>query len=204
MNNLWVYGDSFSMDMNLDFADIFVQYCDYKKRNVNCYGDFIAKELNLNLINRAIGGIDNYTILENICKDIENIKEGDLVVIGWSSQTRFRIVYDITNYWVPVANQGDSFEPNLDNVSIQKILTNRLHDLYDLEIKNWDKLIKKSLMNNFLYTWTWYNMGFTNQFQNIKEETNGLVDDGHWSETGHENFAKYILKIYYEWKDKQL
>jgi hypothetical protein len=203
MSNLWVYGDSFSMDMNLDSAPPFVQYRDYKKRYLNCYGDFIAKELNLNLINRAIGGIDNFTILENICKDIENIKEGDLVVIGWGSQTRFRIVYDITNDWVPVSNHTDSFEPNLDNISIQKILINRLHELYRLEIENWNKLIKKSLINNFVYTWTWYNMGFTNQFQNIKEETNGIIDDGHWSENGHEDFANYVLKFYNEWKDKQ-
>ncbi len=203
MNNLWVYGDSFSMDINTDSAPYAIEYVKLKNRHVKNYGNFISEKLGLNLINRAIGGIDNFTILETFCLDIENIHDDDLVIIGWAPQTRFRIVSDVTNYWISVGSVYDDFKPNLDQESIQKIMINRLHELYGTEIENWNKLIKKALPKNFLYVWTWNNMEFTNEFKNIKEETNGIIDDLHWSENGHEDFGNYVLKIYNEWKDKQ-
>ena len=82
MKNLWVYGDSFSMDMNNDTAPYAIEYVKLKNRHVKNYGNFISEKLGLNLINRAIGGIDNFTILETFCLDIENIHDDDLVIIG--------------------------------------------------------------------------------------------------------------------------
>lgn len=203
MKNLWVYGDSFSMDMNNDTAPYAIEYVKLKNRHVKNYGNFISEKLGLNLINRAIGGIDNFTILETFCLDIENIHDDDLVIIGWAPQTRFRMVNDLTNDWVPIGSVCDDFEPTIGKESIQKIIINRLHELYGMEIENWNKLIKKSLPKNFLYTWTWYHMEFTNKFKNILDETNGLINDIHWSEIGHRDFSNYVLEIYNEWKDKQ-
>ena len=200
MNNLWIYGDSFSMDYNLDYAPFAKKYIEFKNRTVKTYGNFISENLNLNLINKAIGGTDNYTIFESFCNDVDSIQENDLVILNWGPQTRFRIVREDINQWTPIGNLKDEFLPYIDNNSVRLLLTNRLHDLYGEEIKNWSKLIKKSLQNNFVYIWTWYDMNFTYEYQNVKEETNGMIDDGHWSENGHEKFAKEILEIYRKWK----
>lgn len=203
MNNLWVYGDSFSVDMNTDSAPCFTKYVEYKKRQVKSYSNFIGEKLNLNVINKSVGGSDNYTIFETLCEDIEKIEDNDLVILNWGPVTRFRIVNEDTNRWESVMGYDFRYENFFCRKTIEEISINRLNQQYENEILNFEKIIRKSLRNNFLYIWTWTNYEFTYSLTSIEQETNGHVKDGHWAESGHKDFSESILRTYHEWKMKQ-
>jgi len=69
-----------------------------------------------------------------------------------------------------------------------------------LEIRNWIKLINFSTKNKIIH-WTWCpdlsKCGIIRPkgYKSIKEETNGVVDDGHWCEDGHIEFADFLINL---------
>ena len=71
------------------------------------------------------------------------------------------------------------------------------NDIYKSEIKSWVNLIKAALKNNIVYDWHWKDdfLETTETFELISQETNGLIQDTHWTEDGHEKFSKIILEI---------
>jgi hypothetical protein len=59
---------------------------------------------------------------------------------------------------------------------------------------SWENMIKFTMKDMILHIWKWGDNGLFMKFQNIEQETDGLIPDGHWSEDGHINFSKYLIR----------
>jgi hypothetical protein len=213
MNNLWTFGDS--------FTDYFYpperstihwrqKYIEYKGYVPKVYGEIIAEKLGLNLINLGLGGVDNSHILEEFCKVVDKIKEGDILIFGWTNQSRFRLVNksDQWGHFNPEPGNENGFFAHkkietfefISEKTIQELLINRSNFPYVLEICNWMKLINFSLKNKIIH-WSWCSdlskcgIILSKKYRNIKQETNGEVDDGHWCEDSHYEFSEFLIDI---------
>ena len=194
---LWIFGDSFSMDYSLDRAPWCVDYIKFKGYNTKSYGHFLAEDMDMDLEIFAEGGSDNYTIFNKLCDNVDYIKSGDMVIIGWGPTTRFRLVNEDTGRWMFVnqANEGVYFNNTFKNSTINELLVNRMDILYEMEVKGWVKIINKAMNNNNIkvFYWSWIKM-HVNKFERVCDETNNIITDGHWSENGHKQFSEYFLK----------
>ena len=86
-------------------------------------------------------------------------------------------------------------EPNngISLKTVNEIHINRLHHFYNLEVLSWSKLMKHSAKNFKFYDWSWTRLSL-HDYEEIRQETNLIVNDGHWSENGHKNFSQGVLK----------
>jgi hypothetical protein len=148
------------------------------------------------------GGSDNYTIFETLCKNIEEIKENDFVIIGWSNHPRFRLVTK-NDTWVSLRPGDDhdlSLFDHLSKQSIDEIMLNRSSYKFAHEVDSWIKLIDKALPKTDIIHWTPFGGAITKcefiRCQTVSEESDGIVDDGHYGEMGHRELAE-IFKTRY-------
>lgn len=229
MANLWTFGDSFTdyfkppENNEIDWRQKYTRWKGYVPK---VYGEIIAEKLNLNLINKGRGGVDNNQIFEDFCSVLELIKEEDLVIFGWTNQERFRLSTKNDEWGHFCANfrdkdktkeEGDShffsmksldkFESIAKNTILQ-IMVNRMSSLYTLELCNWIKLINFSIKNNKILHWSWdsrmenCNVLFINSVETIRKETNGLINDAHWAESEHYKVADMFIELLNENRTK--
>lgn len=202
---LWTFGDSFTAFFN-DKDGWANQYIKWKGYKPKVYGEIIAEKLGYELVNLGRGSSDNYRILETICINSTNIKENDLIIIGWSSSVRFRLVTDDKyEIWEPVLPNVEkhsyklTFKNTISENTLNEILYNRKSTRYVEEVNNWTLLIDKAFGNNKVIHWSPFgNMGSINTIRGcnrIYEETNGEVADGHYSEIGQKELADELLRI---------
>lgn len=210
-NTLWTFGDSFTDYFNP--PPTFLRhwrydYIEWKGYTPKVYGQIIAEKLDMNLENKGKGGCCNSYIFEEFCKVSNQIKKDDIVIFGWTNQQRFRLsdknnnwVYFIPNY------DDDTFVvqgelKNLELISkstITETLINRIYSPYSIEICNWINLINHTLKYTTTFHWSWAD--YDNNcdiyqakgYKSIKDETNGKVNDAHWCEQSHYDFANFIL-----------
>lgn len=194
-SNLWVFGDSFSSHFDSNpyyYANLYIKWKGYVPK---IFSQLLSKEFDLNEINKSKGGNDNYTIFENICQNINEIKENDIVIIGWSNNIRFRII-DNNNNWISIIPENlnnDFVNTHLKNISkntLEELIMNRNSKKYLEELDNISKYIKKTLKVEKLIQWTPFNYKLTNILninpqKTIKMETNKLLNDDHFNEEGH-------------------
>ena len=77
-------------------------------------------------------------------------------------------------------------------------MVNRNHPYYEQEVESWEKLIKHSLKplpNVKLIVWKWWSSKYHGRFENITNETGGIISDFHWSENGHKQVTEYMVSI---------
>lgn len=209
MKTLWTFGDSFTAfyDPRVPWSGEYIKWKGYIPK---VYGEIIAEELGYRLINRGAGGVSNQTILELICNNIDDIKPGDLVIIGWSSQIRFRLVdeYDEWQDLIPHSLLKNKKTGGVNVESILEILENRYHIKYCSEIESWIKLVNKSLIDCDVIHWKYHieklNVPMITNKESISQETNGLIDDGHYSENGQKEVAKILMEILKSGNKKKL
>lgn len=214
MANLWTFGDSFTdffyppKNSSIHWRQ---KYINFKGYTPKVYGEFMADKLNLNLINLGLGGVDNSHIMEEFCKVVDEINEDDILIFGWTNQTRFRLAnnYDQWGHFNPDPRYNNGFFAHkkidtfdfLSERTIQELLINRASVPYSLEICNWIKLINFSIKNNKVIHWSWYpqltkcGIIISKKYKTIKEETDGVVDDGHWCEDSHYEFSDYLIEV---------
>ena len=195
MNTVWIFGDSFSVDYDKNPIGSFKEYIKLKGYSPKTYGKLISEHYNMDYKNYSRGGWDNYSILESFCNNLYNIKDGDIVFLGWSNQSRFRIVYE--DIWVSINGSSDCYE-NISRNTMDEILVNRTHPYYKREIESWNKLIKYSLKphpNVKLIVWEWSSYEYNGKFDTITNETKSQICDFHWSEEGHKQFTEQMIPI---------
>lgn len=195
MNTVWVFGDSFSSDYENNLPIInFKEYKKLKGYNPKTFGKLISEHYDMCYNNYARGGFDNYSILETFCNVVSDIKDGDIIFLGWSHYHRFRIIAE--KKWISI-HRPVEFE-NISINTIEEILVNREHPYYNREVESWDKLIKhslKPLSNVKLIVWKWWSPKYCSKFETISKETNGIITDFHWSENGHKQVMEYMVSI---------
>ena len=148
-NKLWVFGDSYTEGFKVD-EGWSKKYIDWKGYVPKVYGEFISEKFNLKLKNFGKGGTNNYQIFQNICDNIDSIKQNDIVVIQWSQQHRFRLV-DKDNQWLDFFNDSDEYKSRIKKCeyvsedTIREIIYNRLNSKWLEEQSSWEKIIKNIL-----------------------------------------------------------
>jgi len=215
MNTLWVFGDSYSAPFSKiqhegPWKSNYIQWKGYTPK---CYSEFVADKLQLKHINLAVGGTDNYTILDSIISKVDSIDTNDIIIIGWSNTIRFRVVNihnDFTTILVYNAtktsrpNNGFNSSTELSDSTLTELIINRDSSKYIDELNNYIKLINFSFKKNKVIHWS----PFVNvrdrilptkkcliNLETVTQETNGIVDDGHFSENAHYELAEYFLDI---------
>jgi hypothetical protein len=211
MNTLWIFGDSFSeyyrlpkkIDGAMDTNDWRYQYLKWKdKPSVKVYGEIIAEKLNLKLVNKGYGGVCNSHIFEEYCKVCHKIGENDIVIFGWTDQSRFRLV-NMYNTWTSLT--PSDLEKDVKGLkliskdTISETLLNRTNISFLIELRNWIKLINLTLSGKTVVHWTWSkvitgSMLKAGNYEVIREETNNEVKDAHWSEKGQMDFANFLIE----------
>ena len=204
MKTLWTFGGSFTEGYTNKY-NWSRDYIKWKGYIPKVYGDIIADKLNLYLKNMGESGICNYTLLENICHQIDNIKDDDVIIINWAPTIRFRLVDTDEKIWRPVMpgkfSNVEYFGNIVSQTTLNEIFVNRDSKLYQYEIINWIKLLNKTFKSNIIIHWTpapemsGTNLWNFSQYNRIKNETNGEVKDNHYSETGHIEVADKLMSI---------
>lgn len=167
MKTIFGFGDSFT-EGNVETYEPFLQWKEYRGGNLpKDWITLLCERLKYNLINYAIGGIGNNTIFHTFCKHSHEIQKGDIVIINWTYNTRFRWAEQINNVdtWVNMSRvdlSDDShnyYYNRLSTISkktIEEILSNRFNELYNEEIYDYEKIIiELALLNEYqIYFWS--------------------------------------------------
>jgi hypothetical protein len=200
---IWTFGDSFSTIWEKMYG-IGIQYKEYKGYQPKIFSDYLATLLNTDVKQCGIGGVDNNTIFECIIDKIDTITTNDVVIIGWTEPSRFRV--EKNNKWNTIRNLELESHKFIDINTLEQIRINRMSRLYWDEIINWSKLLsnifelkgikvifwspfalrtdihlKKQLLPKDWYVGTSLNR--------LREETNNVINDDHFSESGHKELA---------------
>ena len=202
MNNLWTFGDSLtaSFDEAYQWSK---KYIDWKGYKPNVYGDNISEILGFNLNNLGVGSSDNYSILQSFCNVSNKIKEGDLLIFGWSSPIRFRMVNNKKKWCSILPSVDVNFFNNLENVTsntLKEILLNRDNKLYVEEVNSWIKMINNMIKNVDVIHWNAFDNRLTsiyvNNLETIRDETDNEINDVHFSENGQKQLSEILLNYY--------
>jgi hypothetical protein len=192
---LWLFGDSFTQSLVDNKDEWATQYVEWKGYAPKVYGEILADTFGFNLMNYGSGGIDNYSIFQNICNLSDKIFPNDVIIIGWTSVTRFRLV-DKWNNWKRIIPKFDRNVRNLEDVSnttLEEILINRTKERYTEEVCSWIKLLNTTFSNNLIINWSALDRGVSKNYianlTTIRDESGGIIDDGHYGEVGHIQLA---------------
>jgi hypothetical protein len=198
-SKVWTFGDSFSTNFDTYPSNVIEDYIKWKGYLPKTYAQIIANKLNMVHMNHARAGYDNYSILQKICEHSNEIKPNDLIIIGWTTPLRFRIINN-SNEWV---SMHQPFPKDFNETLLNDILINRLDNIakYADEVNSWIKLIYLTFKTNKIIQWSWdisskLNVNYFNGFETITQETNNQVRDGHYSENGHKELANKLIETY--------
>jgi hypothetical protein len=199
MSRLWVFGDSFSAPYNMQ-AEWSRKYIEYKGYQPKVFADLLSEKLGYELRNNAIMGADNYTIFEQFCISFPSFEDNDIVIIGWSSYYRFRLVTD-AGQWLFLHPQHENVLTGTKNVSkqtVDEIIVNREAKNYLDELNNWIVFINAIKTKTKIIQWTPFDIGIKTEFlygyECVTKDTNFEIIDGHFSENGHKEITEVFLK----------
>jgi len=212
---IWAFGDSYTEQFKVPVSTI-KEYIDYKGYTPKNYIDIISENLNYEVKNLGKGATSNRTILSSFINVLDEVKENDILIFGWTSPNRFRIISNDLFYDVV---SPDKIHLPIDYINeyseqtIVEIATMRFNFIFLSEICEYIKWIKKTFPNNKIINWTWCHFNepsYPNQINFLKDyyselvhygniediitETNGKVKDFHYSERGHKILADKILQ----------
>jgi hypothetical protein len=200
-NKIWVFGDSYSTEFK--DGEWGERYIKYLGREPKIFIQYLSEELNLEYVNHSVGGADNYEIFERFCKYSPLINEDDIVIFGWSSIPRFRLV-TIDDRWVPIVPHHNNFLGDFNDISeqtVNEILANRMSKKYAEEVNSWITLINIQKFKSI--HWTPFQHYDGVDFKPIRilkpetitQTTNGDMVDGHFSDVGQKQLSKIILNL---------
>jgi hypothetical protein len=222
---LWTFGDSFTESFNAEktfgSTDWRLKYLRWLGRIPKVYGEIISEKLNYELINLGKSGSCNDSIFEQVCLNINKIGDDDIVIIGWSCPLRFRLSAEIGELnWVNMLpfykksriGEGNSktlFKKSISDNTLDEIFYNRRSIRYVDEIVYRVQLINKALNKNKVAHWSPFpdyilDIKSITGCTNIFNETNGKINDPHFSEKGHIELSETLLKMldFYDKKNK--
>jgi hypothetical protein len=97
---------------------------------------------------------------------------------------------------------GGEYVIGLDDISkntLIEIFCNRENGLYTNEVRSWVELLNYTFIKNTIIHWSPFKeILIYNNISNltsITQETNGVVEDFHYSETGHIELAKVMKEL---------
>jgi hypothetical protein len=144
--------------------------------------------------------------LDIIINHLDQIKDGDVIVIGWSSIHRTRLSNKFGKFTTLLPGGDDKFRKDNSKLigvspqTIEDLLVNRLDgSCYVTELNRIMRLLNRTFHNNIIIHWSpFYNFHQGMDVislpivQTILQETDGKIQDSHYSENGHEAIAEHI------------
>lgn len=221
MNKLWVFGDNSSSIFSRTKERRYEYYRRFRNGKFPpSWSELLSKKLNLKLNNYAIEGQSNYDIFEWFCKVSDKIQKDDIVFIGWADTQNFRLCDDYSQSYItirPGAIKNSNTPQFLNGIqleTINQISKNRENKIWSIEIDNWMNLINGySKLKEFkVFYWTFDQTlnrpGFIGgehgdfrsylislEAEDIRMESNGLLNDNHFGEKGHLIQSEYFYKL---------
>ena len=166
----------------------------FKSENVDVY------YTDNNKYNFTSKGVNEMLDVKEVIR-VYDIKDDDIIIIGWSNIRRFRLAGKSGKWETVLWNGLYKKLQNLQDISeetVEQILVNRTSTLYNDEFMKRIDLLNKTFRNNTIIHWTPFPEqfelveGFLN-LESIQGETNGDVPDPHYSEGGHEELALRLM-----------
>lgn len=213
MRKLWIFGDSFSATNRRENIESWRRkYIQWKGYTTDVWPEVLNSTLKDKLINLSISATDNYTIFETIIDNIDKIEDNDIVIIGWTSTLRFRLIDKTGNFNTirPMTNMKrstleSSYEYNDISIdTINQILVNRNNILFEQEINRFIKIINLVGRGNIIH-WSPFEstqlnlnihrIGILDSLETIEIETKGEIMDYHYSEGAHLKLGNYFRDI---------
>jgi len=209
---IWAFGDSHTQSLEpvSGLSDYRFKYKQYKGRSPKVFSDFLKEDYGYECYNGGLGGADNYTILDLIINQLDQIEDDDIIIIGWSSVERtrlsnkFGLFTPVHSHWEEQQKKDNCELIGVSSNTIDEILVNRYDSsCYVGELNRIIKLLNKTFKNNILIHWSPFNRNFKemnvtpvpSNIQTIWQETEGKVRDNHYSENGHKVISEYFYKI---------
>lgn len=148
MKNLWTFGCSYTGEYYpIDDPDHVTAYDKYKKwRGGNLpdvWPTILANKLGMQIQNKGLGGDSNYAIFNQFINICEQVKEGDILIFGWTNIIRFQAANnyrDIFNQILP-CDSDFKLVTGLSTKTIEEIFVNRTNPMWVREIYSWIKFI---------------------------------------------------------------
>ena len=216
-----IFGDSFSDNSGCRQKDTYYEYD--PKPDIPTWNNLLCKRLGVGYINKAKGGESNEYIQYSIQKNWNNIRPGDLVIIGTTLPTRVPIIIEKDHVTLEdrifsssIANLHNEFIfsyfkkswVNLDPYVLKEVILDFVHyfkepfekEWYQHHMEGYDFLINR-LTEKGVKVYFWEYNPIWDMFETIIDATNGKIDDPHWSWKGHYDMSEWIYK---ELLDKKL
>lgn len=206
MRKLFTFGDSFTFNKMHEECEYSLKY---KKDGDMYWPNILSNELNLELHNFGYGSLSNDRILDSIYENIHLINANDVVIIGKSFHNRFDIPNDEYNTKSDMIYKFTTITPNsielLNRLGFSK--EESIHIDFYAQLYSHDNFIKRhNLRFEFIKKFL-KNIGVTNcffwevednwqKYENIKTNTNGDINDLHWSYKGHRDFANMLISTF--------
>jgi hypothetical protein len=153
-NTLWTFGCSFTAEYH-PVGDYYrSNYDDYKEwRGGNLppvWPTILSEKLKMNLVNKGKGATGNSTIFRNFCNSTDDIKKGDVVIIGWSRMLRYNLAAPDGTWMMdilPSMQYSEHPKDILDYITVNRSLEPWMYDIvsYIKIATNYCKLIGADL-----------------------------------------------------------
>jgi hypothetical protein len=145
MNTLWIFGDSFSAEINSNnLHENHKKFMELKDvSTIPSWSLLLSDKLKLTNNNLSKGGDSNYQIFQNFCDVCHLIQPNDVVIIGWGLISKFRV--SLNNQFVNLHPQGLRDVGMVSKKTLEEILKNRL--------KNERKINRRDRWAEEVYLW---------------------------------------------------
>jgi hypothetical protein len=138
MNTLFTFGCSYTADY---WEITNLEYKNFKGGNLpDVWPKVLSKKLNMDLKNYGEPSIGNDQIFHNFCKHVDEIKENDIVIIGWSFICRHRWLNTKNQQWMTIG-VGTTDSELISQRTNDEIYINRSHKPYINDVYDYEKII---------------------------------------------------------------
>jgi len=192
---IYIFGDSFSVKFSdRRFVTNIQNYIKWKGYEPKLYYELLSEEYSDNFVCYVKPGVSNHYIFHQFVKNFHEIKPDDIVIFNWTEINRF-VYYENNDVKSSLSKEHNNV---FSEQTFNEIIVNRKNVNYIIEQYDFINFINKILKNNKVIHWTWSSnteIPQNNEFTIIKE-TNGLIEDYHFGESGHiylyENLSKKL------------
>lgn len=169
-NNLHIFGCSYSELLDRGYEP----YVEWKGYCPKSWSELLAEKLDLNLINYAQGANSNEMILQNFCKNIDNFKKNDVIILEWSFLNRFTW---LNEYDEMISCSYTGFDKTLDQSLAEIIAVTRSSDPYKLQILDFQKLIDNYCKLKGVDIWYWHAEPKMYEYVDVSDKRYLIIDE---------------------------
>lgn len=205
MKNVWFFGSCFTWGFGC--RPSFEYHAKYKTEEDKIWIERVSDHLNYNMVDKSIKMYaTNFDILKSFILNIKNIKEGDIVIYEIMKPLGLLKLNNKKTKVQGISTYNLDWDKHWRDEEDKKIA----NEYIDLNVRGYDKAwveYFKPQVENLAYilldknvkTYIWeydvWELYSDDRFENIKDATNGVIDDYHYSWNGHIQMAEYIIDI---------